>query len=111
MMLFNPIISLLHNVKLNRWHPIIFVEAPLPGPPDESRPVRHKSKGHHTEGFSVRDEAVAEARKLSERVAPNVAGAVQLALAQDLPWDGEGVPASVALFVKTGAGELVAALG
>lgn len=109
--MFNPIIALLHNVKLNRWHPIIFQEAPLPGPPTDPRPTRHKSVGHHTMGFPVRDEAVAAARETGEKIRPQAIGPVQLALAQDLPWDGEDVPASVAFFTPNSAGELISATG
>jgi hypothetical protein len=59
-MLLNPIIAMLHNEKTDRWHPIVFVEAPLPGP---NPPVtRHRSKMHHTTGFETRAEAEANAR-------------------------------------------------
>ncbi len=47
MILFKPIIANLHNMKTGRYHPILFHEVPLPGPPNNGKPERHKSKGHH----------------------------------------------------------------
>ena len=107
--MFNPIIALLHNTKLNRWHPILFQESPLPGPPSPDKPVRHKSVGHHTSGFETKDEAVAEASKMVDQLAPSAIGRVQLALTPQIPWDGEGIPASVIFFVADGSGNLVPA--
>lgn len=98
--MFNPILAILHNVKLNRWHPILFLENPLPGPPSADKPVRHKSKFHHTNGFDTRDAAVKSA---TEELAPAVEkewGKPKFALSADMPWDGEDVPASVAFFVE-----------
>lgn len=95
-MLFNPLIAILHNEKLDRWHPILFQEAPLPGPPSRNKPIRHKSAGHHTEGFATREEAVAHAKAAPGRD-PSVANMI-LAVDEDLPWDGEGIPAGVNIF-------------
>ena len=47
-MLLKTVIATLHNDKTDRWHPIFFVESPLPG---DCLAVRYKSKGHHTDGF------------------------------------------------------------
>lgn len=98
--LFSPIVGLLHNVKLNRWHPVVFRESPLPGPPGPDVPVRHKSHGHHTGGFETRNEALASAREMAvELVTTHTAiGKVSLALDADFPWDGEGIPAMVRFF-------------
>lgn len=103
-MIFNPIIALLYNAKLNRWHPILYYESPLPGNPENL--VRHKSKGHHTEGFATRDEAVASAKQLAEQLAKEECCDVpaKFALEEDMPWDGEGIPASVAFFIDQGGG-------
>lgn len=101
----NAIIALLHNVRDNRWHPIIYLENSLPGPPSPDKPVRHKSKGHHTTGFPTRDEAVANARgDLAVKVRENFNYGIPpgFALAADIPWDGVDVPASAAFFVKDG---------
>ncbi len=95
--LWNPIVGMLFNEKLRRWHPILFVEAPLPG---GGGPVRHKSKGHHTDGFEKREDAVKSAQELSEKVAKECSdtGKCSLAISEDMLWDGEDVPASVAFF-------------
>jgi hypothetical protein len=98
----NPIVAMLVNEATGRFHPILFYESPLPGNPENL--VRHKSKGHHTAGFDTRDEAVAEARELAERQG------ARMALSQDLPWDGEDIPAMVAFFVEGRGGELVCAM-
>lgn len=90
-MLFNPIVCNLHNTKTNRYHPILFVEYPLPG---LGSPIRHKSKGHNTDGFDTRDEAIAECKKLSENA--DIGG--RLCVEKDFEWDGEGIPAMVVFF-------------
>ncbi len=99
--MFKPIIALLHNIKDNKWHPILFLHNPLPGPPEADKPVRHKSKFHHTDGFATRDEAI---KCIDESLMPAVKKEwgedVKKSLAQDLPWDGEGVPASVMFFLE-----------
>jgi hypothetical protein len=96
--MFNPVVSMLHNVKLNRWHPILFYESPLPGPPSPDKPVRHRSKGHHTQGFDTREAALISAKDLAEKIAPESIGPVSLALEADFPWDGEDIPAMVVYF-------------
>lgn len=94
--MFNPIIALLHNTKLSRWHPIVFVESHLPGPPSDDKPVRHKSKGHHTAGFATRQEALDWIRndlKMKDSVGP-----VKEALDKDFAWDGDDVPVMTVYF-------------
>lgn len=95
--LFNPIIALIHNTTADTWHPVVFAESPLPGPDGPHKPVRHKSKGHHTLGFSTREEAEKDAREV---LAPKIAG-VTLKLDVVFDWDGEGIPAMVAFFDHT----------
>lgn len=100
----NPIISILHNTVKGTYHPIIFLEAPLPGPHNATKPVRHKSKMHHTGGFATRYEAVKNATDdLAPRIAPHY-GTARTAFAADIPWDGEGIPAIVAFFAETDEG-------
>jgi hypothetical protein len=99
--MLNPIIAMLHNVGANRWHPIVFIEHPLPGPYDAAKPHRHKSSGHHTEGFETREAAVANVNdELSGKIASRALGLTRIALDDDIEWDGEGIPAIVAFFVE-----------
>lgn len=88
-MFFNPIFGMLKNTKANTWHPILFVEAPLPGPPDPGKPVRLKSKGHHTAGFAKREDALAEIADKAPQVEPPADADTE----KDIEWDGDGVPA------------------
>jgi len=104
-MLLNPIVAILHNNKENRWHPIIFAESPLPGPDTPDKPVRHRSKGHHTAGFESRAEAVTN---INEKLVPELPG-LRLALEADLEWDGDGIPASTTFFAEI-SGKLVPVL-
>ncbi len=100
--MFNPIVAMLHNTKLNRWHPITFQEAPLPGPPSTDKLIRHKSLGHHTEGFSTRDEAVIFAKEHAVRIKEvSVDGGAQTCLDEDIPWNGEDVPAISTFFTES----------
>ena len=108
--MLSPIIAMLHNTGQNRWHPVVFVESPLPGPPADDKPVRHKSKMHHTAGFATREEAASNiVTDLIPRVKEHAVGEVKTALSKDLTWDGEGIPAMVAFFAEQD-GELVAVL-
>ena len=91
-MLMNPIMANLHNVKTNRYHPIMFQERPLPSSEKNSVLVRSKSVGHHTEGFSTRDEAIKECKKLAMDIN------ARLSILKDFPWDGEDIPAIVVFF-------------
>ncbi len=92
--ILNPIIGILYNDKLKRWHPIVFREAPMPGSPDVDKPVRHKSAGHHTIGFETREAAI---EHINSRLLPELQGG-RTDIAQDFPWDGEGIPAIVHFF-------------
>lgn len=105
----NPIVALLFNTKLKRWHPIIYREAPLPGPNPQL--IRHKSVGHNIEGFEKREDAVAEARKNARTIVErNLSPQCQEALKEDLLWNGEGVPADVAFFVPEPDGTMKRAM-
>lgn len=96
-MIFNPIAALIHDVKNDRWHPVLFEENMLPGPPSPDKPVRHKSKGHHTVGFATREEAVAHVQgewPLNAAIGANFKDCTDTVF----DWDGEGVPAIVHFF-------------
>ncbi len=98
--MFNPIIAILHNTALNRWHPIVFDERPLPGPDSPDKPVRHKSQGHHTEGFETREAALESINGPLKEHIPNA----KCALEKDFEWDGQDTPAMVVFFVETEKG-------
>jgi len=53
--------GILHNIRTNRYHPIAFRPAPMPGLVDlssSSSAQRFKSLGHHTEGFDTKELAL-----------------------------------------------------
>jgi hypothetical protein len=109
-MFWNPIIGMIHNVAQDTWHPVLFCEAPLPGPPSPEKPVRHKSKMHHTAGFATREEAEANVRdEFATAVAEHADRAPRLALSHPFDWDGEGIPVIVEFFDAGADGELVPA--
>lgn len=100
-MVFNPVVAMLRNTKTRRWHPIFFEESALPDPPSPDQPVRHKSGAHHAEGFDTREAALQGAKVLAEAlVKEGCAKSCKFALAEDILWDGEAVPASVAFFTE-----------
>lgn len=53
--------GVLRNTKASLFHPIVFRRAPMPseGGCDENAVQRHKSIGHHTDGFATLAEAQA----------------------------------------------------
>lgn len=74
------VVGMLRNVATNRFHPIVFRRAPLPGGADERLAAhRYKSQGHHTKGFDTLDEARA-----------HVAGLDTSYDKRDLVWDWDG---------------------
>ncbi len=93
----NPIVAMLHNTKLKRWHPVVYLESPLPGKGFEADGdaslVRHKSKMHHTTGLETREAALVNALELLKKCE-----GTKTSLDEDIPWDGEDVPAGVAFF-------------
>lgn len=95
-MLFNPIIAILKNTKDDFYHPIVFVENPLPGPPSDNKPIRHKSKMHHTTGFDTREAALVSANKIADDEN------MKRCFDGDIEWDGEGIPALVHFFSEEG---------
>jgi len=52
--------GILKNTLTNRFHPIIFHEAPFPGQSVDRKigsVVRYRSYGHHTNGFDTLEQA------------------------------------------------------
>jgi len=92
MFLLNPVVGMLYNMKLSKWHPILFYEAPFAVGQSDKSFTRLRSKGHHTEGFSDREEAVKSATDLSISVAKG-SNSCGVYVEKDIPWDGEDIPA------------------
>ena len=88
----NHVVANLHNVKTNRYHPILFREAPQPSWKPGDKLVRSKSAGHHTAGFDTRDEALTECRSIADRQH------ARLCISKDFAWEGEDTPAMVVFF-------------
>ena len=86
--------GILHNTKLDRYHPIWFCPAPMPSDADtDYNMLRHRSKGHHTEGFETLELAqayITDACAKSEGEHQDC-GAVW-------SWDGEDIPAMTQWF-------------
>ena len=76
---------ILHNVKLDRFHPMPFRMYPMPGGSDLPR---YKSIGHHTEGFETLEQAKEYISKNHDFKNTN----------ELWPWDGESSPHSVHFF-------------
>lgn len=94
---------MIHNTGAGTFHPVIFAESPLPGSPDPDKPVRHKSRGHHTDGFPTREEALANIdAEMMPGLKEHGIGTPGTCLDEEftVEWDGKGVPADVAYFQK-----------
>ena len=91
-MLLNTVIGNLHNLKTDRYHPIVFDSRPLPSDDGSERMTRYKSRGHHTAGFDIREEAIEDCRSLCDKM-----GSLDCT-EKDFPWDGEDIPAMVVFF-------------
>lgn len=90
----SPVVAMLHNTALNRWHPILFWNYPRPSEDENEPATRYKSRGHHTEGFDTQEAANGHAKELAERQSGR--------FVPDLiyQWDGEGVPAMIEYFAR-----------
>lgn len=99
-MLIGGTIANLHNLKMNRYHPIVFREAPQPSY-KEGGLMRSKSIGHHSEGFDTREEAIEDCQRKAKEMK------AELCIEKDFTWDGEGVPAMVVFFKKDEAGKVI----
>ncbi len=92
------IIRMMHNTKDETYHPILYLQSPLPGPYEEGKPTRYKSKFHHTTGFKKREEGMQHIQELIPRIVEAGLGFVSKAedidqqTEGDEQWDGEGVP-------------------
>ena len=95
-MYISSVVAILEDVQHKRFHPIIFAESPLPGGGVDGL-VRYKSTGHHTEGFDSREAAEADAEATVPRLMEHTVGTVDAMLTGSFLWDGNGIPATIAL--------------
>jgi hypothetical protein len=90
------LIVMLFNTNLKRWHPMVYFEAPFPGPLEDQKVLRLKSKMHHTTGFKTREEALESAEKLKNDVKENTLfGKVMEELEFDMLWGGMDLPVDI----------------
>lgn len=83
--------GILLNVATQRYHPILFRMAPMPGGADDALAAqRFKSMGHHTDGFDDIDSAKAHISSKRQD------GMIDTGLLWE--WDGVEVPAMVKFF-------------
>lgn len=82
--------GILKNAKTGRYHPIVFRRAPMPseGFADQNQVQRHKSIGHHTDGFDTIEQAEDHLRQSPETEDKGARW----------DWDGETMPALVHWF-------------
>jgi len=76
-------------MKTEKYHPIFYFEHPFTTA--ETKVTRYRSKGHHTNGFNNRDDAVNEVKNMSKQLDEQGYIVVQ-EIENDLVWDGIGVP-------------------
>lgn len=77
--------AILKNEDSGRYHPILFYASPRPSDDREpGRVCRHRSSGHHTDGFDTVEEAQ---EMISSEPVLNDTGLI-------LAWDGVEIPAT-----------------
>lgn len=97
------LIRLLFNTDKKTYHPILYLESPLPGDYDATNITRLKSKFHHTSGFTSKEEAITDINEsLVHRVKENFAIYFDLTIETDdvIEWDGQGIPADTIIVTK-----------
>jgi hypothetical protein len=87
------VIAMIHNTKLNRWHPVWFRDHPHSA--NTETVWRFKSSAHHTEGFVSRDAAM---DSILIELIPALEGETRMFLDADYEWDGNDIPAIVQFF-------------
>lgn len=92
---------ILVNSTAGTFHPILYLESPMPGNTQPSETARrYKSKFHHTTGFATREEAIESAKELVPKIKEHFVLYDEPRLDFDCSpeWDGEGIPASVIIY-------------
>jgi hypothetical protein len=90
----NVLIMMLKNLLENTYHPIMYFESPLPG---ENQPViRFKSKGHRTNGFKNKQDAI---NSIKPEIIDRLGDEYNIIKELDdvIPWTGLDIPADVQL--------------
>lgn len=91
------IIQILHNIKRDTYHPIVYVSDLVPEKVNEV--TRYKSKMHHTSGFETLDEALEDIVTLEENVKEHLyyVSEVIKEIKEVFIWDGEDDPVGTIL--------------
>ena len=87
-----PVVGIVRNVSLNRWHPVYFEPDPLEDERKIENVSHYRSKGLLTEGYPSREERIKGARELASWISKRTACPVLLSLERDITWDGEDFP-------------------
>lgn len=91
---------MLFNTATKTYHPILYFEKPFPDLESEGnrKLIRYKSKGHRTNGFTDRQEAIDSIDKeMSADKLKELGYRRNLELEGNLDWDGLDIPADVQL--------------
>lgn len=102
--LMDALVLMLKNISTNRFHPIFYLESPLPGGPESEgnkKLIRYKSKGHHTQGFETRDAAINSINNELVAQIKSIGYTPNLEIEIDEIWDGKGIPADQQIRLKT----------
>lgn len=94
------LVMMLKNTKENTFHPIMYLESPLPGGYEAEinrSLIRYKSKGHRTVGFTDRQEAINSIEPEIEVKLKQMGYSLNMDLDIDLVWGGINIPADVQL--------------
>lgn len=92
------IVCILANMDTNRFHHILFAPSPFPGNP--AGLMRHRSVGHHTNGFDTVEAALEDAGALAEK------RSAVLVDDYGFEWDGKDVPAMTVFFEMDASGKV-----
>jgi hypothetical protein len=103
-------ISILHNIKENRFHPIYYRYSPMPGSMrdhtkgirGQEEMVRWKSGGHHTEGFRTWAQTMEYFDNMLKKFSDRYHMPVYYDKKDIQKWDGEEVPATQIVLALSG---------
>ena len=88
------LIMMLLNTATKQFHPIFYFESPLAG--TDTTLIRFKSKGHRTNGFDSREDALESIKNEIVLRLKEVGGySIYQETEGNLIWDGEDIPADI----------------